>query len=218
MATTTEAATTSATEAAKAAAGAAAHHGGGLPNPMHQFEIIRYVPFKLFGLDASFTNSALAMVMAAALIVAFIWYAMRNRSLIPSRVQSVAEMAYEFIAGMVRSAAGEAGMRFFPFVFSIFFFVLLANLIGFIPYSMAVTSHIVITAALGGVLVPTYAMPGVMQRISGFSPLNWGLNAYQDVLLRVLRQHDAVIGLRVSDENEVEGLDIALHEERGYNL
>src|SRR5450631_3971140 len=107
MATTTETAT--------AAAGAAAHHGGGLPNPMHQFEIIRYLPLKFLGLDASFTNSSLAMVLAAAIIVAFIWYAMRNRALIPSRVQSVAEMAYEFVENIVKQTAGEDAMGYFPF-------------------------------------------------------------------------------------------------------
>ena len=75
----------------------------------------------------------------------------------------MAEMAYEFIAGMVRSAAGEAGMRFFPFVFAIFFFVLLSNLIGFIPYSFTVTSQIIITAALALLVFFTVVVIGVSE-------------------------------------------------------
>ena len=67
---------------------------------------------------------------------------------VPGRLQSLAEMAYEFVDGMVRSAAGEHGMRFFPLVFSIFMFIVLANLVGLVPYSFTVTSHIIITAAL----------------------------------------------------------------------
>jgi len=77
-------------------------HEGGLPNPMHQFEIKRLVPFELFGLDVSFTNSALFMVIAAALITLFTVYAMRGGALVPTRLQSVAEISYEFIANMVR--------------------------------------------------------------------------------------------------------------------
>ncbi|MCJ7526762.1 MAG: F0F1 ATP synthase subunit A, partial [Methyloceanibacter sp.] len=89
-------------EAADAAE--AAGHGGGsagsLPNPMHQFEIKRLIPFELFGIDASFTNSALFMVIAACAITLFTMYAMRGRALVPSRLQSVAEMSYEFVANM----------------------------------------------------------------------------------------------------------------------
>ena len=104
------------------AAEEAAHgaHDGGLPNPMHQFEIKRLVPFELFGFDASFTNSALYMVIAATLITLFTVYAMRGRALVPSRLQSVAELSYEFVANTINSTAGKEGMRFFPFVFSLF--------------------------------------------------------------------------------------------------
>ena len=81
----------------------------------------------------------------------------------PGRLQAMAEMSYEFIAGMVRSAAGETGMRFFPFVFAIFFFVLLANLIGFIPYTFSVTSQIVITAALALMVFLTVIVIGIKE-------------------------------------------------------
>ena len=101
--------------------------GGGLPDPMHQFEIKRIIPLELFGFDASFTNSALFMVIAAALITLFTVYAMRRRALVPTRLQSVAEMSYEFIANMVRDNVGTAGMKYFPFVFTLFMFVLVAE-------------------------------------------------------------------------------------------
>ena len=79
----------------------------------------------------------------------------------PGRLQAMAEMAYEFVAGMVRSSAGESGMRFFPFVFAIFFFVLLSNLIGFIPYSFTVTSQLIITAALALMVFFTVVIVGI---------------------------------------------------------
>ncbi len=127
-----------------------AAHGadGGLPNPMHQFEIERLIPLKLFGLDASFTNSALFMVIAAVLITGFTIFAMRRRALVPSRLQSVAEMSYEFVNTMVRDNVGTDGMKYFPFVFTLFMFVLALNMLGMVPYSFTVTSHIIVTFAL----------------------------------------------------------------------
>jgi F-type H+-transporting ATPase subunit a len=122
--------------------------GTGLPNPMHQFEIERIIPLKLFGFDASFTNSALFMVIAASLITLFTLYAMRSRALVPSRLQSVAEMSYEFVASMVRDNVGTDGMKYFPFVFTLFMFVLTLNMLGMVPYSFTVTSHIIVTFAL----------------------------------------------------------------------
>jgi F-type H+-transporting ATPase subunit a len=124
----------------EAAAEGAAHGGGGgsLPNPMHQFEIKRIFDLHLFGLDASFTNSALFMVIAACLITLFTMYAMRRRALVPSRLQSVAEISYEFVANMVRDNVGTAGMQYFPFVFTLFMFVLTLNMLGMLPYSFTV--------------------------------------------------------------------------------
>ena len=125
-------------------------HGaeGGLPNPMHQFEIKRLIDFELFGVDASFTNSALFMVIAAALITLFTLYAMRRRALVPTRMQSVAELSYEFVANMVRDNVGTDGMKYFPFIFTLFMFVLALNMLGMLPYSFTVTSHIIVTFAL----------------------------------------------------------------------
>ncbi len=177
MTTTTETVTTTTTEAAKAVAGAAAqHHGGGLPNPMHQFEIVRYIPLKLFGLDASFTNSALAMLIAAGLTIAFIVYAMRNRSLVPSRIQSVAEMAYEFVHNIVKQTAGEEALGYFPFIFTLFMFILVSNLIGlvnipgvFAPFTS--TSHIVVTLALALTVFIGVTIIGIAKHGVGFLKL-----------------------------------------------
>jgi F-type H+-transporting ATPase subunit a len=137
---------------AQAAEGAA--HGGGtsLPNPMHQFEIERIIPFKIFGFDASFTNSALFMLIGACLITLFTLYAMRPRALVPSRLQSVAEISYEFVANMVRDNVGTDGMKYFPFVFTLFMFILFCNLIGLVPYSFTVTSHIIVTFLMAAVV------------------------------------------------------------------
>jgi len=122
-----------------------------MPDPIHQFEIKRLVPFDLFGLDATFTNSAMYMVLAVALISTFLIMSMRGRSLVPTRVQSVAEVFYEFVAGTVRENIGPEGMKFFPFVFSLFVFVLILNVLGMIPIpgvTFTVTSQLIVTAAL----------------------------------------------------------------------
>src|SRR5690606_21489336 len=95
-------------------------HGGGtgLPDPMHQFEIKRLIDLDVFGFDASFTNSGLFMVIAAGLITLFTLFAMRKGALVPGRLQSVAEISYEFVANMVRDNVGTAGMKYFPFIFT----------------------------------------------------------------------------------------------------
>lgn len=119
-----------------------------MPDPIHQFEIKRFWDLDLFGYDADFTNSSGYMVLAVALIVGFLLYAMSGRSLVPSRLQSIAETAYEFIANMVRESMGEQGMKFFPLVFTIFMFIFTLNMLGMIPGTFTVTSHVAVTAGL----------------------------------------------------------------------
>jgi F-type H+-transporting ATPase subunit a len=152
------------------AAEEAAHgaHDGGLPNPMHQFEIKRLVPFELFGFDASFTNSALYMVIAATLITLFTVYAMRGRALVPSRLQSVAVVSYEFVANMVRQNVGTDGMKYFPFIFTLFMFVLALNMLGMLPYSFTVTSHIIVTFALAAFIFIAVTVLGFVKHGMGF--------------------------------------------------
>jgi len=123
----------------------AAEHG---TSPLHQFVIERLVPLHIGGLDLSFSNSALFMAIAVVVITLFLTLSMSGAALVPSRWQSAAEMSYEFIANMVRDNVGSAGKAYFPFVFSLFMFVLFGNLIGMVPYSFTYTSHIAVTFAL----------------------------------------------------------------------
>ena len=118
-------------------------------DPIHQFEIKSLFPIAHIGAtEIAFTNSALFMLIAVAVILLLTLGATRSRALVPGRAQAVAEMSYEFIATTLRSTAGPEGMKFFPLVFSLFMFILVLNVIGIIPYTFTVTSHIIITVAL----------------------------------------------------------------------
>jgi F-type H+-transporting ATPase subunit a len=118
-------------------------------DPIHQFAIHDMVPMMtLAGREIAFTNSALFMLIIVFGVSALMIGASAPRAVVPGRLQSIAELSYEFVANTVRSSAGTEGMKFFPFVFTLFMFVLFANLIGLIPYSFTVTSQIIITAAL----------------------------------------------------------------------
>ena len=119
------------------------------------------VPLRLFGFDTSFTNSALFMVIAVGLVSAFLILSMRGRSLVPTRLQSVAELLYEFVANTVRENVGQEGMKFFPLVFSLFIFVLACNMIGLVPGTFTVTSHIIVTAALALLVIGIVIVYGV---------------------------------------------------------
>ncbi len=138
--------------AAQAAEHASGGHSSNTVDPMHQFHIVRYVPLKIFGIDASFTNASLWMVMTILIITGFLIYSMRNAALVPNRIQSVGELTYEFVANMVRDSAGHEGMKYFPVIFSIFVFVLVLNLLGMVPLpglgAFTVTSHIIVTFAM----------------------------------------------------------------------
>ncbi len=118
-------------------------------DPIHQFKIIDLFPVTQIGnTEIAFTNSAAFMVLAVGGIVAFLLTTTAPRALVPGRLQSIAEISYEFVANTINSTAGKEGMRFFPFVFSLFIFILVTNLVGLIPYTFTVTSHIIVTAAL----------------------------------------------------------------------
>lgn len=118
-------------------------------DPIEQFEIKTIATIgEIGGVEIAFTNSAAFMLGAVAVTAGGLVLATAGRALVPGRVQSVAEITYEFIADMVRQAAGEEGMRFFPFVFTLFSFILVLNMFGMIPGMFTVTSHIVVTAVL----------------------------------------------------------------------
>jgi F-type H+-transporting ATPase subunit a len=118
-------------------------------DPIHQFEIKKlFSMFQVGTHEIAFTNSAAFMLAALVIIAALMLIPTRHRSLVPGRMQSVAELSYEFVADTIRSSAGTDGMRFFPLVFSLFMFVLVVNLLGLLPYAFTVTSHIIVTVAL----------------------------------------------------------------------
>jgi F-type H+-transporting ATPase subunit a len=118
-------------------------------DPVHQFAIKDLIPIAtIHGHQIAFTNSALFMFIIVVLVSGLLIGATIPRAVVPGRLQSVAEMTYEFVAHTVRSSTGSEGMKFFPFVFTLFMFVLFANLIGLIPYSFTVTSQLIITATL----------------------------------------------------------------------
>jgi F-type H+-transporting ATPase subunit a len=139
-------------------------------DPIHQFQINKIVPIEIGGLDFSFTNSSLFMVATVGLASAFLYFATAGRSLIPGRLQSVSEMAYEFVASTLKDSAGTAGMKFFPLVFSLFMFVLVANLLGMIPYFFTVTSHLIVTFAMAMLVILTVVGYGFYKH--GFKFLN----------------------------------------------
>ena len=140
-------------------------------DPIHQFQIAKWIPIEIGGLDFSFTNSSAFMVATVAVAGAFLYLTTSSRGLIPGRLQSVSEMSYEFVAGMLRDAAGTQGMKFFPFVFSLFMFVLVANLLGMFPYFFTITSHIIVTFALSLLVIGTVVVYGFMKHGIGFLKL-----------------------------------------------
>jgi F-type H+-transporting ATPase subunit a len=142
-----------------------------MPDPIHQFELHPIVPIKIFGWDVSFTNSALFMLVSVVLITTFFMLSMRSRSLVPGRLQSMAEVTHEFVAGMVRESTGSAGMKYFPFVFTIFMFIFSCNMLGMIPGFYSVTSQIIVTAALAALVFLTVLVVGFAKHGIGFLKL-----------------------------------------------
>jgi F-type H+-transporting ATPase subunit a len=121
-------------------------------HPLDQFKIEPIIPIHIGGVDASFTNSALFMVITIALASAVVIWGSRGRALVPSRWQSMAEISYEFIAGMIDDNVGHEGRDYFPFIFTLFMFILFGNLLGLIPYGYTFTSQIIVTFAMAAVV------------------------------------------------------------------
>ncbi|MGG7516442.1 F0F1 ATP synthase subunit A [Allorhizobium undicola] len=129
-------------------------------DPTHQFLIQKIVPIEIGGLDLSFTNASLFMVATVAAASGFLYLASSRRAVVPGRAQSVAEMSYEFVANMLREGTGGHGMAFFPMVFSLFMFVLTANLLGMMPYFFTITSQIIVAFALALFVIATVLVYG----------------------------------------------------------
>ena len=140
-------------------------------NPMEQFEVKPIVPLHIGPYDVSFTNQSLFMCLVVAAVTLFLTLAMSRRRLVPSRTQSMAEVSYEFVAGMIHSTMGDEGLVFFPFVFAIFMFVLFSNFLGLIPGAFTVTSQIIVTFALAATVILTVIVVGFARHGLGFFKL-----------------------------------------------
>jgi F-type H+-transporting ATPase subunit a len=121
-------------------------------HPLDQFKIEPLIPIHIGGIDASFTNSALLMCIAVLLAGIVVIWGTRKRELVPGRWQSMAEISYEFIAGMIDDNVGHDGQQYFPFIFTLFMFIFFGNLLGLIPYGYTFTSQIIVTFAMAAVV------------------------------------------------------------------
>jgi F-type H+-transporting ATPase subunit a len=131
-------------------------------DPIHQFNIHDIFTIgHVGGQTIAFTNSSAYMLLTVAVICLVAVRGLKHQQLVPGRLQSLAELSYVFVASMIRSTAGEDGMRFFPLVYSIFMFILVSNLIGAIPYAFTVTSHIIVTVAFALLVFFTVLVYGV---------------------------------------------------------
>ena len=115
-------------------------------NPMQQFTVHRFGPeIKIAGVDLSFTNASLFMIISASLIILFMFIGSKEKKIVPNKIQLIAEMFYSFVAKMISDTAGSKAKPYFPFIFCLFMFVLFCNMVGMLPYSFTVTSHIIVT-------------------------------------------------------------------------
>ena len=133
-------------------------------NPMHQFEVYRVGPeINLGGINLSFTNASLFMMISSLTILLLLFFGTRKKLLVPSKMQLVVEMSYTFIAKMINDTAGSNAKPFFPFIFTLFMFVLFCNMIGMLPYSFTVTSHIIVTFMLAALVFIGVTIIGFMK-------------------------------------------------------
>jgi len=122
-------------------------------NPMHQFEVYRIGPeINLGEINLSFTNASLFMTISSILILLFLFLGTKKKSLVPTKIQFITEASYTFVAKMINDTAGSNAKSFFPFIFTLFMFVLFANMVGMLPYSFTVTSHIIVTFVLAAIV------------------------------------------------------------------
>src|ERR1700679_68226 len=138
---------------------------------MEQFEVKPIIPLHIGSYDVYFTNQSLWMCIVVGAVSLFMAVALSNRRLVPTRMQSMAEMSYEFVANMINLSAGEDGLKFFPFIFTIFLFIATSNFFGLIPGSFTVTSQIAVTFALTMLVILTVIVTGFIKHGFGFLKL-----------------------------------------------
>lgn len=139
-----------------------------MASPTEQFQIEKILHVDIGGLDLSFTNSSLFMVIAAVVASAVLFLGGSRGALVPGRLQSFAEMLYELVANMIRDNAGKEGLKYFPFIFTLFIFILFGNVIGIIPGTFTFTSHIIVTFALAFVVFLGVTVIGFARHGAGY--------------------------------------------------
>ncbi len=139
-----------------------------MSNPLQQFEIVPKIPLEVGGYDISFTNSSIWMVVVLTLAAGIMFLGVRKMSLVPGRWQNLAELLYETIEETLVSSAGAEARKFVPIMLTVFLFILLANLVGLVPYSFTVTSHIIVTLAMALVGFSAIVIIGFIKQGPGF--------------------------------------------------
>ena len=141
-------------------------------NPMHQFNVYRIGPEISFGnVDISFTNASLFMIISALTIISIFFVGTRRKAIIPTKIQLLTELSYTLVSKMISDTAGSKAKPYFPFVFSLFMFVLFCNMLGMLPYSFTVTSHIIVTFALAAVIFMGVTIIGFVNHGVGYLKL-----------------------------------------------
>lgn len=139
-----------------------------MANPMEQFVVKPIIPLKVGGVDISFTNSALFMVLAVAVSTLLFAWCLRKRTLVPSVAQSIPETLYEFVASLLRENVGVEGLKYFPFIFTVFLFVAFGNLLGLVPYAFTFTSHLTAVGALSLIALAFNVLIGIKKKKLGW--------------------------------------------------
>ena len=139
-----------------------------MSNPMEQFVIKPLVPLEVGGVDISFTNSALFMVLAVVVSTLLLGLCLRKRSIVPTAAQSIPETLYEFVSGLLKENVGVEGLKYFPFIFTVFLFVAFGNLLGLFPYAFTWTSHLTAVGSLSLIALLFNVMIGIKKKKLGW--------------------------------------------------
>ena len=141
-------------------------------NPMHQFNVYRIGPeISLGKIDISFTNASLFMIISALTIVSVLFVGTRRKAIVPTKIQLLTELSYTLVSKMISDTAGSKAKPYFPFIFSLFMFVLFCNMLGMLPYSFTVTSHIIVTFALAAIIFLGVTIIGFVNHGIGYLKL-----------------------------------------------
>ncbi|MBQ4400052.1 MAG: F0F1 ATP synthase subunit A, partial [Alphaproteobacteria bacterium] len=139
-----------------------------MENPLEQFEIKRIIPFNYNGLDLSFTNSALCMIITLIFIITAFSLALRKRNIIPTKGQACAESVYDFVQGIIGETLGKDGVKYFSLIFTMFTFISCGNILGLFPYSFTFTSHVAAVGALSVLCLILNIIFGIKRRGWGY--------------------------------------------------